>query len=83
MLIYESLNSLVPHHLRKLFITCSDDREWSLRSSDSDVRIPLLRAINGQKAISFRVAKLWNSLERETKSAPSLKIFIKQLSKGL
>ena len=73
MLIYKSLNSLLPNYLRKLFIKCSDDRGWFLRSSDTDVRIPLLRTINDQKAFSFRGAKLWNSLERKTKSAPSLK----------
>ena len=83
MLIYKSLNSLPPDYLRKISIKCSDDREWFLRSSDTDVRIPLLRTINGQKVFSFRRAKLWNSLERETKSAPSLKIFKKQLPKGL
>ena len=45
-LIYKSLNSLAPDYLRKLFIRCSDDREWFLSSSDTDVRIPLLRTIN-------------------------------------
>ena len=51
--------------------------------SFSDVKLPLLKTINGQKAFSFRGAKIWNSLEKETKSAPSLKIFKKQLLKGL
>ena len=46
-----------------------------MRSSDTDVRIPLLKTINDQKTFSFRGAKSWNSLERETKPAPSLKIF--------
>ena len=34
--------------------------------------IPLLKTINGQKAISYCGAKLWSSLERGTKLAPSL-----------
>ena len=83
MLTYKSLNSLAPDYLRKLFIKCSDERERVLRSSDTDVKLPLLKTINGQKAFSFRGAKIWNSLEKETKSAPSLKIFKKQLLKGL
>ena len=41
----------------------------------SDLKIPLLKTINGQKALSYRGAKLWNCLERATKLAPSLKIF--------
>ena len=46
-----------------------------LRSSETDLKIPLLKTINGQKAFSYRGAKLWNNLERATKLAPSLKIF--------
>ena len=74
-LTYKSLNSLAPDYLRKLFAKCSDDRERLLRSSETDLKIPLLKTINGQKAFSYRGAKLWNSLERATKLAPSLKIF--------
>ena len=74
-LTYKSLNSLAPDYLRKLFAKCSDDRERFLRSSETDLKIPLLKTINGQKAFSYRGAKLWNCLERATKLAPSLKIF--------
>ena len=77
-----SESSLAPDYLRNLFIKCSDDTEWLLCSSDT-VRIRILKTINGQKAFSFRGAKLWNSLERETKLAPSLKIFKEKLLKGL
>ena len=74
-LTYKSLNSLAPDYLRKLFAKCSDDREQFLRSSETDLKIPLLKTINGQKAFSYRGAKLWNCLERATKLAPSLNIF--------
>ena len=57
-LTYKSLNSLAPEYLKKLFIKCSDDRERVLRSSETDLRIPLLKMINGQKAFSYRGAKL-------------------------
>ena len=82
-LICKSLSLLAPDYLTNLFIKCSGGGELFMLSSDIDVRIPLLKTINGQNAFSFRGAKLWNSLERETKSAPSLKIFKKQLLKGL
>ena len=72
-LTYQSLNSLAPVYRRKLFTKYSDDRERSLRSSETDLRLPLLKTVNGQKAFSFCGAKLWNSLEREAKLAPSLK----------
>ena len=69
-LTYKSLNSLAPDYLRKLFAKCPDDRERFLRSSETDLKIPLLKTINGQKAFSYRGAKLWNCLARATKSAP-------------
>ena len=71
-LTYKSLNSLAPNYLRKLFAECSDEREQFLRSSETDLKIPLLKTTSGQRAFSYRGAKLWNSLERATKLAPSL-----------
>ena len=73
-LTYKSLNSLAPVYMRKLFTKYSDDRERSLRSTETDLRLPLLKTVNGQKAFSYRGAKLWNSLEKEAKLAPSLKL---------
>ena len=74
-LTYKSLNSLAPVYMRNLFTKYSDDRDRSLRSTETDLRLPLLKTANGQKAFSYRGAKLWNSLEREAKLAPSLKSF--------
>ena len=51
--------------------------EW--RSTETDLRLPLLKTVNGQKAFSYRGAKLWNSLEKEAKLAPSLKTFKERL----
>ena len=49
-LTYKSLKSLAPDYLRKLFAKCLDDRERFLRSSETDLQIPLPKTINGQKA---------------------------------
>ena len=65
--------------MRNLFTKYSDDRERSLRSTEIDLRLPLLKTANGQKAFSYRGANLWNSLEREAKLAPSLKSFKERL----
>ena len=70
MLTYKPLNSLAPDYLRKLFAKCSDDRERFLRSSETDLKVPLLKTVNGQKASSYCGPKPWNSLERATKLAP-------------
>ena len=78
-LTYKSLNSLAPNYLRKLFAKCSDEGERFLPSSETVLKIPLLKTISDQKAFSYRGAKLWDSLERATKLAPSLKTFKEQL----
>ena len=62
---YKSLNLPFPVYMRKLFTKYSDDREQSLHSIETDLRLPLLKTVNGQKAFSYRGAKLWNSLRKE------------------
>ena len=43
--------------MTKLFTKYSDDRERTLRSTETDLRLPLLKTANGQKAFSYRGAK--------------------------
>ena len=57
-LIYKSLNSLAAAHKRKLFTKYSDDRKRSLRPTETDLRLPFLKTVNGEKAFSYRGAKL-------------------------
>ena len=66
----KSLKLPAPNYLRKLFAKYSDERKRLLRSSETDLKIPLLNTISGQKAFSYRGAKLWSSLERATKLPP-------------
>ena len=54
-LTYKSLNSLAPNYLRKLFAKCSDDRERFLRSPETDLKIPLLKATSRQRAFLIAV----------------------------
>ena len=77
--VYKSLNSLAPAYMTKLFTKYSDDRERTLRSTETDLRLPLLKTANGRKAFSYRGAKIGNSLQREAKLAPSLKTFKEQI----
>ena len=60
-------NALGPEFLRKTF-----DKFWErfLRSSQTDLRIPLLKTLIGQTLFSYIDTKQWNSLERELKLAP-------------
>ena len=72
------LNFLAPDFYRKLFLKCSDTREWVLRSPGTDLTIPFLNT-TGQKGFSYRGAKLWNGLKMLVKQAVSLKDFKIQL----
>ena len=58
-LVYKSLNSLAPAYMTKLFTKYSDDRERTLLSTETDLRLPLLK-----KGFSILRSK---TLERFTK----------------
>ena len=78
-LTYKALNLLAPRYLGGLFSKCSEGSERILRYNEANLKIPLQRTSTGQKAFSYRGAKLWNALNRETKLAPSLTTFKKSL----
>ena len=78
-LTYKALNSLAPQYLGELFSKCSEGSDRILRSTETNLHIPLLKTSTGQKAFSYRGAKLWNELNRETKLASSLSTFKKSI----
>ena len=80
-MVYKSLNELAPEYMRNLFTRCSGSNGRVLRSTDTDLKLPLLITSAGQKSFSYRGARLWNSLSREAKVATSLNAF-KRLSKN-
>ena len=47
----------------------------NLRNCETDLLAPRMKTSNGQKAFSFRGAKLWNESKHEVKLAPSLSTF--------
>ena len=77
--VYKSLNGLVPEYLSSLFEKRSTRNVRELRNTETDLSIPLRKTNNGQRAISFRGPKLWNSLELDVKQAPSLATFKRRI----
>ena len=63
----------VGQQLKKL--TTDSDIDVNLRNCEADLLAPRMKTSNGQKAISFRAAKVWNGLKHEVKLAPSLSTF--------
>ena len=77
--MYKSLNGLVPEYFSNLFEKDSTRNVRKLRNADTDLSIPLRKANNGQRAISFRGSKLWNQFEPSAKHAPSLATFKRRI----
>ncbi len=79
MLTYKALNSLAPQYLGELFTKCSEGSDRNLRSAETNLQIPRFRTCTGQKAFSYRGAKLRNRLGKEVTLAPSLATFKKSI----
>ena len=71
----KALNSLAPQYLGELFSKCSVGSDPILRSTETNLLIPLLRLSTGQKHFRIVNAKFWNELNKETKLASSLATF--------
>ena len=78
-LVYKSFNSLAPKYLSDLFVRLSGINPRELRNSKTDLAILMLRTSNGQKSFAYRGASLWNSLDLDTKMAPSNNAFRSKL----
>ena len=78
-MVYTSLSSLAPQYLSDLFMRLSVVHPRELTNSKTDLAIPMLRTGNGQKSFAYRGASLWNSLDFETKMAPSITAFKSKL----
>ena len=71
-MVFKSLNELAPQCLSSLFKRNSQCSTRCLRNTETDMRVPKKTSVNSQKCLSFRGAKLWNSLSAESKQASSL-----------
>ena len=74
-LMYKSLNERAPEYIRNMFKRCSESNGRKLRSTETNLKLPLLKTSAGLRSFSYRWARLWNSLSRETKVPPSLNAF--------
>ena len=77
--VYKSLNSLASQNLSDLFVRLSGVHPRELRNSKTDLAIPMLRIGNSQKSCAYRGASLSNSLDLDTKMAPSINAFKSKL----
>ena len=77
--VFKSLNSLVfPIN----YFTHQNNPHYNLRNT-SDLTLPLLPTLQGQKSPSFYCAKLWNDIPAYIKSMPSVSSFKSSLKSYL
>ena len=74
-IVFKSISGLSPTYLSTLFTRNSTRDIVNLRNCETDLLAPQMKTSNGQKAFSFRGAKVWNGLKHEVKLAPSLSTF--------
>ena len=74
-LVFRPINHEAPEDLTGLFQRLSETSTRQLRCTNTDLHVPFLKTACGQTCFSYREAKLWNSLNRESKMAKSFTHF--------
>ena len=73
-MVFKCLNRLAPPYLCQKFKTRAEVHNCNTRNRDR-LHIPLCRTAAGQRAVTFRGQKLWNSLPDEFQSITNLDVF--------
>ena len=78
-MMHKSLNDLAPKYLSNLFVKLSDFHILELRNTKSNLAVPLMQTLSGQKAFSYHGTKMWNKLSKIIKETPSVYSFKSRL----
>ena len=79
IMMYKSLNDQTPIYLKDLFQKNSELNRYSLRNTETNVRIPRSNSSNGQKRFSYKGAIIWNGLSSDRKKSANLRSLKKDL----
>ena len=82
-MVHKALNALAPDYLRNIFQKVSEATNRPLRNSKTDLRLPLLRTLTGQKSFAHRAAKVWSDLDSGVKASSSFCSFRKNYKSKL
>ena len=82
-MLYKYLNSLSPPYFKDHFVRCESHLR-GLRNSKIDLAlaVPMFRIIKGQKSFTYCGASTWNSIDSDTKMAPSINAFRSKLKEN-
>ena len=68
-MVYKSINYEVPEYLTRLLERPSETSGRQLRNTCTDLYLTFLKTVCSKKCFSYRAAKLWNDLNKESKMA--------------
>ena len=74
-MVYKSINELAPDYLSQIFTKKSACSRENLRSTATDLQIPLVKTCSGQRTFSYRGARVWNHVDLAVKQTSSFKAF--------
>ena len=73
--MYKITHDLAPKRLSDIFRETPSSRHFNLRGSSTKLYLPQPKTDNLKKSLSYRGAKLWNSLSDDLQSKESLSAF--------
>ena len=74
-LMYKIIHNLAPKSLTKIFHKSNASMKYNLRGSFNKINLPLPKIEFLKKSLSYRVAKLWDSLPYEIRNKESFYSF--------
>ena len=72
-MVYKTINDLAPDYLSQSFTKNSACSRKNLRTTATDLQIPLAKTCSGQRTCSYRGARVWNHFDLEVKRTSSFK----------
>ena len=75
IMVYKSLNGLVPTYLQSIFTDRSNITQYELRDTVGKLAVPLPRTNYLKNSFSYQGAVLWNSLPPDLRQAQTLNGF--------
>ena len=75
ILMYKTVNRMVPEYLSSHFAFRSDTLTNNLRETDFSLAIPQPRTNSCKRSLSYRGAVLWNGLPLDNSQSLSIEVF--------
>ena len=76
--MYKIVNGLAPSYMANMFSSHNGSQVYNLRNSTLNFEIPNTRTELYRNSFAFTGAKIWNEIQKDFKTEPSLNAFKKK-----